>query len=167
MDKIILAFRKFSRILSYSFFSALLLLNACVQKPAVEEQKLSDGWQIISSADIDADGKELTTGSIKSARWVNTTVPATVLGALVESGVYKDPFFADNLAKIPTEPFENPWWYRKEFPIENWNPKNEQLRLFIDGINYRANIWLNGVQIASQDTLFGASASLILISLNW
>jgi exo-1,4-beta-D-glucosaminidase len=156
MNKIIMDYRKFFGIMLYSFISLLLLLSSCAQKPEVNEQNLTEGWQIISAADIDADGKALTSGAIQSEQWVNTTVPTTVLGALVESGVYKEPFFADNLAKIPTEPFENPWWYRKEFYIDNFNSNAEELRLLIDGINYRANIWLNGTQIASQDTLFGA-----------
>ena len=36
------------------------------------------------------------------------------LTALVEAGVYKDPFFSDNLDKIPGEQFEQPWWFRKK-----------------------------------------------------
>jgi exo-1,4-beta-D-glucosaminidase len=137
MNKIIMDYRKFFGIMLYSFISLLLLLSSCAQKPEVNEQNLTEGWQIISAADIDADGKALTSGAIQSEQWVNTTVPTTVLGALVESGVYKEPFFADNLAKIPTEPFENPWWYRKEFYIDNFNSNAEELRLLIDGINYR------------------------------
>ncbi len=147
--------QKFS-IYTLSITSIAILLSSCSEAPIIKEEKLTDDWKIISSAELDADGKKTTTENTISAGWVNTSVPTTVLGALVEADVYKDPFFGDNLAKIPTRPFESPWWFRKEFTLDNFNPENEALRLFIDGINYRANIWLNGQQIASQDTLFGA-----------
>ena len=133
-----------------------MTISACSVNPVVREQNLTDGWKIISNSDLDADGKILTTQSSTSDGWVDARVPTTVLGALVEAGVYKDPFVSDNLDKIPGEQFEQPWWFRKEFALEQFNPGNEALRLLVDGINYRANIWLNGKQIASQDTLYGA-----------
>ncbi|WP_020531834.1 glycoside hydrolase family 2 protein [Flexithrix dorotheae] len=136
----------------------MTLISSCTETSTVhiKETKLTDGWQIIAAAEIEEDGKQLTSGESPSGNWVETTVPTTIMGALTDAGVYKDPFFGDNLAKIPTEPFENPWWFKKEFNIDNFQSSQEELRLFIDGINYRANIWLNGQQIASQDTLFGA-----------
>ncbi|GAG37725.1 unnamed protein product, partial [marine sediment metagenome] len=60
-----------------------------------------------------------------------------------------------NLEKIPTEPFEFSWWYRKEFDLQG-NKPFEHVRLEFDGINYKANIWLNGKQIASSDSILGA-----------
>ncbi len=148
-------FQKF-KTQAFSLVALALLISSCTEKPAIEELILTEGWKISSSAEVAADGKKLTTEHTTSSSWVGATVPTTVLGALVEAGVHKDPFFGDNLAKIPREPFENTWWFRKEFSLDNFNSDLEELRLFVDGINYRANIWLNGQQIASQDTLFGA-----------
>ena len=43
--------------------------------------------------------------------------------------------------------------YFKSF---TWNKeKGEHVVLDLDGINYRANIWLNGKQIADTTTVFG------------
>jgi len=137
-------------------FIGVFLLSSCSEAPIVDEINLNSGWHIISSSETEADGKKQSTEAISSNNWVAANVPTTVLGALIDAGVYKDPFFADNLAKIPSEPFQNNWWFRKEFSIEGFNSKQETMRMFIDGINYRANIWLNGTQIASQDTLWGA-----------
>ncbi len=122
----------------------------------VEEQILTDGWQIIASADANADGKSISSLEQNTDSWINAKVPTTVLAALVEAGVHPDPFYADNLDKISPEPFQNPWWFRKTFTMNDFTPEQESLRLFIDGITYRANVWLNGVQIASQDTLYGS-----------
>jgi len=143
------------RTLTVSILLSMLIIS-CGESPNIDEINLSEGWQIMSSAEVKADGKQLSSGSGLEGDWINAKVPTTVLGALIDAGVYKDPFYSDNLAKIPEEPFDNPWWFRKEFNIDQFNPKSEELRLFIDGINYKANIWLNGNQIASQDTLFGA-----------
>ncbi|MFW6159986.1 MAG: glycosyl hydrolase 2 galactose-binding domain-containing protein, partial [Acidobacteriota bacterium] len=51
--------------------------------------------------------------------------------------------------------FACPWWYRKEFelPVNN---KLSYARLGFEGINYRANIWLNGRQIGTIEEIFGS-----------
>jgi exo-1,4-beta-D-glucosaminidase len=138
------------------FLAYALLASSCSDAPVVDEIKLTDGWQIISSAETNFNGSTQSNEGFASEQWVEASVPTTVMGALTDAGIYENPFFGDNLAKIPTVPFEKPWWFRKVFFIENFNAQQESLRLLIDGINYRANIWLNGKQIASQDTLFGA-----------
>jgi len=69
--------------------------------------------------------------------------------------MYGDSYFGKNLEKIPTEPFEHSWWFRKEFYLQE-NKPIEHVRLGFDGINHKANIWLNGKKIASADSIFGA-----------
>ena len=148
----------FNEISAWFLLAAFtVFFGSCSEKaPAVAEKSLQKDWLIISSADAGLDGKAISSSAIEESQWVKATVPSTVLGALVDAGVYKDPFYGKNMEKISGEPFKVPWWYRKTFDLDNFNPQTETVRLFIDGINYRANIWLNGVQIASQDTLFGA-----------
>ena len=134
----------------------IFLITACNEKSNVEEIKLSKDWKLVSAKEISSGGSELSSVKNSSEKWIEATIPTTVLGALVDAGVYEDPFYGDNLAHIPAEPFENSWWFLKEFSINEFNANHEAMRLLIDGINYRANIWLNGQQIASEDTLFGA-----------
>jgi exo-1,4-beta-D-glucosaminidase len=52
-------------------------------------------------------------------------------------------------------PYKCSWWYRTEFrlPAEF---KGKNIWLNFDGINYRANIWLNGQQLAKSDEIAGA-----------
>lgn len=87
--------------------------------------------------------------------WYPATVPSTVLAALVNDGVYKDIFYGTNLATIPRAPFTNSWWFRNEFVLSKSQAK-ENADLIFEGINYRANIWLNGELISSADQTFGA-----------
>ena len=52
-------------------------------------------------------------------------------------------------------PFRKPWWFRTEFKLPA-EYRGKTLWLGFDGINFRANVWLNGKQIAASDKLAGA-----------
>jgi exo-1,4-beta-D-glucosaminidase len=103
-------------------------------KPAPEE---------ISKPDFDTRG------------WYSTSVPSTVLAALVENGVYEKPYFGMNLKNISSEPYKKSWWYRTEFQLSQADVEKTVLLEF-DGINYSANIWLNGNRIAASTKVKGA-----------
>ncbi|WP_149275307.1 glycosyl hydrolase 2 galactose-binding domain-containing protein [Pareuzebyella sediminis] len=116
---------------------------------------LDQNWKIRSSLDLPYQGNTLSTDEKITTDWLDAAVPSTVLGTLVANKVYNNPYFADNLGKIPTGQFKSPWWYTTHFEIEE-NFKNHYANLKIDGINYKANIWLNGVLIADRNTINGA-----------
>ena len=46
------------------------------------------------------------------------------------------------------------WWYRTAFELPA-SMHGKHIALHFDGINYRANIWVNGVRIASSDSIAG------------
>lgn len=112
-------------------------------------------WNLISSKDVSEDGSILSTENTDVNNWYQTEVPSTVLAALVKNQVYPDPYFGTNLKEMPTEQFKVPWWYRTEFEIAD--DQTEQIVLLaLDGINYKANIWLNGKLVADKDVVCGA-----------
>jgi exo-1,4-beta-D-glucosaminidase len=115
--------------------------------------KLDKGWMIQSSQKTSMTGEELSMTSDNISGWYSAEVPSTVFGCLAKNGVYKDVFFGKNLEKVDPAEFQCSWWYRKSFTTIN----NESTTYYLDfdGIIYRANIWLNGRQIASADTLKG------------
>jgi exo-1,4-beta-D-glucosaminidase len=117
-------------------------------------KKLDDNWYLQSSQKVQADGNVISQADFDIQAWYPVDVPATVMAGLVQNGLYPDLYFDQNLEKVDKEQFRKSWWYRKEFFLDNNNPG--QMHLIFEGINYRANIWLNGEQIASSDTLFGA-----------
>jgi len=133
--------------------------------------RLARGWAIQSSSEIRAAGSVVSSPGFDVSDWHATCVPATVLGALLETGLYPDPFFADNLKSIPGQgphainfsnhpmpdgsPFKASWWYRCEFRLPQPLPFNQHWLQF-DGINYRADIWVNGQLIADRQTIAGA-----------
>ncbi|HEV2489408.1 MAG TPA: hypothetical protein VGT03_06350 [Candidatus Acidoferrales bacterium] len=133
---------------------------------------LRAGWQLQSSCQVQATGAEISTPGFQAAGWHSTSVPSTVVAALVADGTYPDPNYGINLRKIPgTEypigenfanlpmpkdsPFACSWWYRTEFSV----PKDFQDRnvwLHFNGINYRANIWINGKKLADSEEVKGS-----------
>lgn len=144
-------------ILPFTFFYACS--NSTSQMP--NEIELKQGWHIRSSENLDMSGQEISLPDIELNDWFSARVPSTVLGTLVENDVYKDPFYNKNLDTIPSDAFNTSWWYRCEFEISE-DFLRDTVRLEFNGINYRANVWLNGSKIGSADNLAGAFRMFIL-----
>src|SRR5215469_5791299 len=132
---------------------------------------LRENWFIQSSADVRSDGPTISKCGFSTQGWYSATLPSTVLSALVEDKVYPDPYIGMNLRSIPgtaypmfedfsniqmppSSPFRQSWWYRTEFKLPA-EYKGKTLWLEFDGINYRANLWMNGVQVATSEQLAG------------
>ncbi|HEX3720417.1 MAG TPA: glycoside hydrolase family 2 TIM barrel-domain containing protein [Verrucomicrobiae bacterium] len=136
-----------------------------------ETINLGEGWSLQSSEKIHTGGAVISTADFKPMDWYRATVPSTVVGCLVEDKVYRDPFFGMNMRSMPgvnypigvnfsnrgmsnNSPFVHSWWYRKEFRVE---PRERgQVWLDFEGINYSANIWLNGKLVADDRQVAGA-----------
>ena len=133
--------------------------------------ELKEGWAIQSSASVSDKGDALSAVGHATPGWYGTSVPSTVFAALVRNHVYPDPYFGMNLRSVPgvsypigqnfsniempaDSPFRVSWWYRTEFTLPKV-ARGQHLWLHFDGINYRANVWLNGRQIAKSDSLVG------------
>jgi exo-1,4-beta-D-glucosaminidase len=80
------------------------------------------------------------------------TVPCTVAGALNQAGYFGENVFdQDRYYKLDRKPFESPWVFTTSFKSQ----KGQKHILRFDGLNYYADIELNGKLIASADTTFG------------
>ena len=132
---------------------------------------LQSGWRIQSSAKVTQKGDVVSAGKFRPDGWYPARLPSTVLSALVKAKVYPDPCFGMNLRSIPgtdypigqnfsniplspDSPFGVSWWYRTEFTLPK-SAKGQTVWLNFDGINYRANIWLNGRPVAASDRVAG------------
>ncbi len=149
----------------------LLLLFALPAGAQPLRSALTTGWRIQSSARISAKGDSISTPRFKASDWYPTTVPTTVLAALVANKVYPDPYVGMNLRALPgmsypigrnfanlpmsdSSPFRVPWWYRTTFELPA-SMRGKYVALHFDGINYRANVWVNGQLIARSDSVAG------------
>lgn len=118
-------------------------------------KKILSNWKLCSSEKFNYKGVELSDPDIDLNDWYSVRVPSTVLSSLVKNEVYKDPYFGKDLDEIPTEQFQLPWWYRTEFDLSTEEVSNI-VHISFEGINYRANIWLNGILISDTTTVNGA-----------
>jgi exo-1,4-beta-D-glucosaminidase len=132
---------------------------------------LRKDWTIQSSALIKEKGDAISENRFQPKNWYPATVPSTIVGTLVQDKVYPDPLVDKNLRQIPgcsypiganfsnlpmpeDSPFRVSWWYRTQFRLPaSYHGKNVWLNF--DGINFRANIWLNGKPIATSDQIAG------------
>ncbi len=148
------------------------------QLGTIKQIKLTK-FDLQSSALIKADGAELSTVKYKSSvYWFPVKVPSTVLTGLVANNIYPDPYQGLNNMRIPDasdqfnkdynleqysflpndpNPWKKPYWYRTTFnvPIAD---KNRVFQLIFKGINYRAAVWINGIQIADSSKMVGMFA---------
>src|SRR4030095_550962 len=134
---------------------------------------LQKGWSVQSSAKATEFGEEISSKVFQPKGWYVTTVPTTVVNAQVESGELPDPYFGMNLRKYPgmtypiglntfnnfpmdkDSPYARSWWYRTEFELPAAY-KGKTAWLHFKGINYRANLWVNGKKLADAKDVAGA-----------
>lgn len=133
---------------------------------------LKDGWRLQSERKLTASDAEAASPGFRTDDWYSTSVPSTVAAALVDSGLYGDPYVGMNLRSLPgmdypvhapfyaypmadQSPFSARWWYRLEFPAPPELAGRHALLRF-EGINQRADIWVNGVRIADSTKIVGA-----------
>lgn len=113
-----------------------------------------DHWHLQSSNLVDEDGSKISTVGYPMKDWYPVQVPCTVLACLMQNGLHTNLFYSTNMKDISSEPFDHSWWYRVEFAIPAWN-SGKIARLNFQGINYRANVWLNGEQLGTSDQIVG------------
>ena len=134
---------------------------------------LHEGWKLQSSRKVSGTGEAISSQGYSTGGWYTITVPTTVVAAQVASGEFKDPYFGMNLRQLPgmtypiglnsfsnlpmekDSPYADSWWYREEFQLPA-EYAGRTVWLNFQGINYRANIWLNGRKLADSREVAGA-----------
>ena len=101
------------------------------------------GWKLVAAPEVHVEAADLSKPGIDTKSWMQATVPGTVLTTMVDRGVYPDPDYGLNNLAIPESLNKQDYWYRTEFkaPI---GIAGRQLTLTFEGINYKADVWLNG-----------------------
>ena len=165
------------RFCNWVLVSMLVLSGPCFGQaslpsaPVPTKIVLGDNWLLQSSCKVKATGEKISAGSFQPVGWHKTHVPSTVLAALVADKTYPNPYFGMNLRSIPgttyplaknfahlptpdDSPFKCSWWYRTAFVLPaDFRGKNTWLHF--EGINYRANVWMNGKLIADSSQVAG------------
>lgn len=136
--------------------SLLFPANSFAQQSADQPRKilLKENWLVQQSYKINHSGADLSTTDFSRNNWYKASVPSTIMGVLTANGMYNDIFEGDNYKNTDKKQFDDSWWYCNQFALPLPTP-GQHVTLNFDGINYYANIWLNGKLIASRDSVKG------------
>ena len=122
--------------------------------PTDDEICLSGGnWKLTRSSFTDAEGSEISSEGFDDAGWLTATVPGTVLSSYINLGAVPEPNYADNIFHISDSYFWSDFWYRNEFEIAE-GFMDGKTWLEFDGINWKAEIYLNGQYLGRIDGAF-------------
>ena len=148
---------------NFLFFAFHFSLFAFYLQPTFSQSRsekfrmiLHDDWRMQSSrTDSSLTGAQISQKDFPVNSWYKITVPSTIIGGLLANNEYKfDPFYSKNFEKLADDRLDHPWWFRKEFPLPA-SEKNKNVILKLHGINYKANVWLNGLLIADSSYIKG------------
>ncbi|QES90537.1 hypothetical protein E0W69_018360 [Rhizosphaericola mali] len=160
-----------------NFLSGILCLCFLSKTNAQQIQKLTH-FYMQSSSQVKQDGILLSSRDCKSSSyWFPVNVPSTVLKGLVDNHIYPNPYIGMNNMYIPDasdsfntkyslsqysylpneeNPWKKPYWYRTSFTLEK--ASNKTYLLDFKGINYRAEVWVNGEKVADSSQMVGMFA---------
>ena len=141
---------------------ATAMAAASSQPAAAKVMLLHEGWTLQSACQASDPGSKISSAGYSTVGWLPASVPSTVLAAQVAAGLYKDIYFGINLRSIPgatypvgenfsnlsmptDSPYRCGWWYRKQLDLSAADA-GKKFGLQLDGINYSADIWVNGTR---------------------
>ncbi|MGN6868116.1 MAG: glycosyl hydrolase 2 galactose-binding domain-containing protein [Solirubrobacteraceae bacterium] len=127
------------------------------------------GWQVQSSAQAPQSGEQISTSGFATGSWLRVRpddagAVGTEVNALVQTGHCPDVFFStnmkdcfgymDNIGPDTIQEFSVPWWFRTNFVTDTGSSRYTDL--IINGVVGQADVWVNGHEVATQDTVQGA-----------
>jgi exo-1,4-beta-D-glucosaminidase len=124
-----------------TYLTLAMAMTACARTtvPSGSRQMLADGWTLTREG---------------AAEKFAAKVPSTVAGTLYEAGYFgEDLLEGRNYEKVDKSIFDQEWTYTTRFTGKT--AKGQHAELVFDGLNYYADVFLNGKQIASSDTTRG------------
>ena len=107
-------------------------------------------WRVERSNLVGAGGEAMSRAGFKDAEWVVATVPGTVLTSYYNAGAIPDPNFGENQLYLSDSYFYSDFWYRTEFDAPDV-AEGEIAWLNFDGVNWKAEIFLNGERLGRID----------------
>lgn len=116
--------------------------------------ELSGGaWRVQRDSLVQGDGAALSKPRFDDSHWIPATVPGTVLVSYLNSGALPDPNYADNQLMISDSFFQADFWYRDVFTVPA-GFSGRQVWLNFDGINWKADVFLNGEKLGRIEGAF-------------
>jgi hypothetical protein len=129
---------------------AVLLPSPAAAASAPQPITLAGGWRLQDVAKVPQAGAEVASAAFDDHSWYAATVPGTVLTSLVNDHVYPEPLYGENERPeiIPESLVHTSYWYRTVIRVPRAY-RNHHVWLNFDGINYSADVWVNGAKVGA------------------
>ncbi len=152
--------RKISLALAIATIFSCISLTSCknigetpeTNSVAVAKDYIEGNWKL--SRVMDVQGTEGTAMSksdyvCADETWINATVPGTVLTSYLDQGLISDPYVGTTMQELENSGYYNcDYWYRTEFTV-NESYTGKRVWLNFDGINWKADVYVNGNSIGN------------------
>jgi exo-1,4-beta-D-glucosaminidase len=128
--------------------------------------ELAQDWKLKSATSETQPGGAISQADFQDANWYAIhRMPATVLEILQEDGVYPNLYFGKNMADtVPQDLYKQDWWYRTTFDAP---AGRDTYLLEFPGINYRAEIWMNGHLLSDSQHVVGMYVAHEINATKW
>ena len=111
-------------------------------------------WKLCNTMFAPATPEQIAQAGYDDSRWLPAEVPGTVLGSYLSLGAIPDPWYGDQMSQISEEFFsQHDFWYRDTF-LGPPNDAGKRVWLDFDGINWKADVYLNGTRLGRIDGAF-------------
>jgi hypothetical protein len=143
-------------ISEFEVWSARTIRPAHVPEPVVTRAGalITAGWSLESAMFTTTAAESISSAAWTGADWLPAVVPGTVLASYLAAGAIPDPFFGSQQSQISEDFFTNhDFWYRNTFTVPT-DCKGRRLWLVFEGINWKADVYLNGSKLGEIDGAF-------------
>lgn len=111
-------------------------------------------WKVQNASYVEAAPAAVSQDDFGDRDWLPAIVPGTVLGSYLAAGAVPDPWYGDQNSQISEEFFtRNDFWYRTSFDVPRGFP-GKRVWVNFDGINWKADVYLNGSAVGHIDGVF-------------
>jgi len=138
-----------------------LMLPLALRAEMPDRLNLNGVWSLKSSEHLAESGEQISVASYVPSGWMPAPVPGTTLGAYVANKIFPEPTYDRNNQlgglipdiSVPGSVFTFPHWWRTSFtvPAAWWG---QTLWLNLDGVNWSAEIFVNGTAAGSMKGAF-------------
>jgi len=111
-------------------------------------------WRLQRASLVAADGSAISRAGFDDKEWMVATVPGTVLTSYLNDDAIPNPDFGENQYAISDSYFCADFWYRDEFVAPAARGEDDHVWLHLDGINWKADVYMNGERIGAIDGAF-------------
>lgn len=118
-------------------------------------------WQMKQAGEVSHRAEQLSLPGYDTREWIPAIVPGTVLGSLVHNKIYPEPYYGLNnkiesglipdIAEVGRDFYT--YWFRTQFHLPA-SMAGQTIWLEPQGINYRAEVWLNGNLLSTINGMF-------------